>query len=107
MTVVPKPCCSGGDTCGPLRSVQLIANTSPSRRQHTSTGATTATVRGCTGAALLDRGFCTGMLADLVRDGLATARLESMRTGKHKIAVARVRITNAGQMALEDAAASE
>jgi hypothetical protein len=59
------------------------------------------------GAALLDRGFYTGMLADLVRDGLATARLESMRTGKHKIAVARVRITNAGQMALEDAAASE
>jgi hypothetical protein len=56
---------------------------------------------------LLDRGFYTGMLADLVRDGLATARLESMRTGKHKIAVARVRITNAGQMALEDAAASE
>jgi hypothetical protein len=64
-------------------------------------------VRGCTGASLLDHGFCTGMLADLVRDGLATARLESMRTGKHKIAVARVRITNAGQMALEDAAASE
>jgi predicted YcjX-like family ATPase len=45
------------------------------------------------------------MLADLVRDGLATARLESIRT--NKIAVARVRITNAGQMALEDAAASE
>jgi hypothetical protein len=65
-----------------------------------------ARVRGCTGAALLDHGFCTGMLADLVRDVLATARLESM-TGKHKIAVARVRITNAGQMALEDAAASE
>jgi hypothetical protein len=66
-----------------------------------------ARVRGCTGAALLDHGFCTGMLADLVRDGLARARLESMGTGKHKIAVARVRITNAGQMALEDAAASE
>jgi hypothetical protein len=66
-----------------------------------------ARVRGCTGAALLDHGFCTGMLADLVREGLATARLESMRTGKHKIAAARVRITNAGQMAREDAAASE
>jgi hypothetical protein len=60
-----------------------------------------ARVRGCTGAALLDHGFCTGMLADLVRDGLATARLESMRNGKRKIAVARVRITDAGQMALE------
>jgi hypothetical protein len=47
------------------------------------------------------------MLADLVRDGLATARLESLRMGKRKIAVARVRITDAGQMALEGAAASE
>jgi hypothetical protein len=64
-----------------------------------------ARVRGCTALALLDHGFCTGMLADLVRDGLATARLESIRT--RKITVARVRITNAGQMALEDAAASE
>jgi len=50
-----------------------------------------ARVSGCTGAALLDHGFCTGMLADLVRDGLATARLESIRTGKRKIAMARVR----------------
>jgi hypothetical protein len=64
-------------------------------------------VRGCTGATLLDRGFGIGMLADLVRDGLATARLESLRTGKRRIAVARVRITDAGQMALEGAAASE
>jgi hypothetical protein len=63
-----------------------------------------ARVRGCTGAALLDHGFCTGMLADLVRDGLATTRLESLRTGNRKIAVARVRITDAGQMALERAA---
>ena len=66
-----------------------------------------ARVRGCTGAALLDHGFCTGMLADLVRDGLATARLGSLQTGTGKIAVARVRITDAGQMALERAAASE
>jgi ribosomal protein S9 len=47
------------------------------------------------------------MLADLVRDGLATARLESLGTGERKIAVARVRITDAGQMALEGAATSE
>ncbi len=66
-----------------------------------------ARVRGCTAAALLDHGFCAGMLADLVRDGLATARLESLRTGERKIAVARVRITDAGQMALEGAAESE
>ncbi len=56
---------------------------------------------GCTGATLLGHGFRTGMLADLVRDGLATARRESMWVGKRKIAVARVRITDAGQKALE------
>jgi hypothetical protein len=58
-------------------------------------------VRGCTGATLLDHGFGTGMLADLVPEGLATARLDCMWVGKRKIAVARVRITDAGQMALE------
>jgi len=71
-----------------------------------TTGRMPVRVRGCTGTTLLDHGFCTGMLADLVRDGLATARLESVRTGKRKIAVARVRITDAGQIALEGAAES-
>ena len=50
-----------------------------------------ARVRGCTGAALLDHGFCIGMLADLVRDGLATlkitrfgnARLQQQDLGVH------------------------
>src|SRR5437879_12330769 len=65
-----------------------------------------ARVDGCTGPALLDHGFCTGMLADLVRDGLATARPESKGTGKRKVAVARVGNTDAGQVALEGGAES-
>jgi hypothetical protein len=60
-----------------------------------------AGLRGCTGTTLLTRGFNVGMLANLVRDGLATARRETMRMGKRKIKVARVRITDAGQRALE------
>ena len=40
-------------------------------------------------------------LLDLVHDGLATARRETMRVGKRKIKVARIRITGAGRRALE------
>jgi hypothetical protein len=59
-----------------------------------------AGLRGCTGATLLARGFKVDMLADLVRDGLATAHRETMRAGGRKIKVARVRITDAGRRAL-------
>ena len=41
------------------------------------------------------------MLADLIREGLATAHHETMRVGKRKIKVTRVRITDAGRRALE------
>jgi acyl-coenzyme A thioesterase PaaI-like protein len=56
---------------------------------------------GCTGATLLAKGFKIDMLADLVREGLATAHAETMRRGGRKIKVARVRITDAGRRALE------
>jgi hypothetical protein len=42
------------------------------------------------------------MLADLVGDGLATARRETMRVDKRKITIARIRITEAGQQAIKD-----
>jgi TolB-like protein len=61
----------------------------------------TAGLHGCTGAALFSRGFTIDMLADLVRDGLATARRETLKVGKRKITVARVWITDAGQQALK------
>jgi hypothetical protein len=58
--------------------------------------------RGCTGATLLDHGFNMDMIADLVLEGFATANQETMRVGKRRIPVARVRITNAGRRALEE-----
>jgi hypothetical protein len=57
--------------------------------------------QGCTGATLLGHGFNVAMLADLVCDGLATGHRETMRVGCRKIKVARIRITDAGRMAIE------
>jgi hypothetical protein len=61
----------------------------------------TAGLHGCTGASLCARGFTIDMLADLVRDGFATARRETLKVGKRKITIARVWIAEAGQRALE------
>ena len=58
---------------------------------------------GCTAATLLAFGFPINMVANLVRDGLATARRETLAMGSHKIKAARVWITDAGQRALEGA----
>jgi hypothetical protein len=57
---------------------------------------------GCAAATLLAYGFPINMLADLVRDGLATARRETLGIGNRKIRAARVWITEEGQSALED-----
>jgi hypothetical protein len=56
---------------------------------------------GCAGATLLGHGFRIDMLADLVGDGLTTARRESVRVGKRKIRVARICITDAGRQAIK------
>jgi hypothetical protein len=56
---------------------------------------------GCTGATLFAHGFSVYMLADLVRDGLATAHRETVKVGKRKIKIARVWIADAGQRAIE------
>jgi hypothetical protein len=56
---------------------------------------------GCTGATLFARRFIIYMLAELVHDGLATARAETVRMGARKITVARLWITDAGRMAIE------
>jgi hypothetical protein len=60
-----------------------------------------AGLRGCTGATLLAHGFSVDMLADLVHDGLATAHRQTMRIGRRKIQIARMRITDAGRRAIE------
>jgi hypothetical protein len=57
--------------------------------------------RGATKARLLTDGFTVDMLADLVREGLATAQRETMRVGSREIRVERYRITDAGRNAIE------
>jgi hypothetical protein len=49
---------------------------------------------------MLAHGFTTEMLTVLVRDGLATATPETVHPGKRPIEVVRVRITDAGKLAL-------
>ena len=57
--------------------------------------------RGATKARLLADGFTVDMLADLVRDGLATAQPGTSRAGGREIRVERYRITDAGRKAIE------
>jgi hypothetical protein len=55
---------------------------------------------GCTEAMMLAHGFKTEMVVELLRAGLATATAERVVAGKHRIEVARLRITEAGRRAL-------
>jgi hypothetical protein len=56
---------------------------------------------GCTKGRLLADGFTVDMLADLVREGLATAQRGTLRAGGRTIRVERYRITDAGRRAIE------
>jgi hypothetical protein len=56
--------------------------------------------RGVTESVMLAHGFTVGLLAGLVRDGLATAASDIVLAGKRKVQVTRVRITDAGRLAL-------
>jgi hypothetical protein len=58
--------------------------------------------RGYTKARLLADGFTVDMLADLVREALATAQRETLRVGGRTIRVERYRITDAGRRAIEE-----
>jgi hypothetical protein len=55
---------------------------------------------GATEAIMLAHGFTVEMLVELVRAGLATAKAERMVTSSRTFEVARVRITEAGRLAL-------
>jgi hypothetical protein len=57
--------------------------------------------RGLTEAMLMAHGVTTALLASLVRDGLATTRLESVKMGERLAEVTRVNITDAGRKAIE------
>jgi hypothetical protein len=50
---------------------------------------------------LIANGFPPELLADLVHDGLATIHGETANVGDRAIEVVRVRITEAGQSAIE------
>jgi hypothetical protein len=51
---------------------------------------------------LLADGFTIDTLADLVREGLATAQRGTLRVGGRMIRVERYRITDAGRRAIEE-----
>jgi hypothetical protein len=59
-------------------------------------------LNGATKTLLAAHGFSTSMVAGLVNHGLATMTHETVRAGGKTIAVARVRITDAGRAALSD-----
>jgi hypothetical protein len=64
----------------------------------------TSTPRGVTEDLLvLAHGFDSGMVAGLVRAGLATAQRETVKAGGKSVEVVRIRITDAGRKAIEDA----
>ena len=64
----------------------------------------TAGRNGAPQALLSAYGFDASMIAELVNHGLATLTAEKVRAGGKLIAVAKVRITEAGQDALAERA---
>jgi hypothetical protein len=57
---------------------------------------------GCTEAILLAHGFTIKQIVELVHAGLATAHSQRVIVGRRTIEVARVKITEAGRLALTD-----
>jgi hypothetical protein len=55
---------------------------------------------GCTEATLRAHGFKVGLLAGLVRAGLAVAKPEVVKAGGRTLSFVRVVLTDAGQRAL-------
>lgn len=58
---------------------------------------------GCTAPTLFAYGFPMTMLANLIRDGLATTRRETLRVGNRQIRAARIFITDTGLTTLQSA----
>ncbi len=58
--------------------------------------------RGLTETLLRTYGFTRGMLANLVRRGLATAQRQTAKAGGQTLEVVRFRITDAGREALAE-----
>jgi hypothetical protein len=58
--------------------------------------------RGSAIEMLIEDGFPAEMLADLVRDGLASMQGDTVKVGGRAIEIIRVQITDAGQRAIEE-----
>jgi hypothetical protein len=71
-----------------------------STEQRRALGLLAGTRRGLTKGVLTARGFTIETLTGIVRDGLATARSETIRAGGHPIEVVRIMITDAGRKAI-------
>jgi ABC-type amino acid transport system permease subunit len=56
---------------------------------------------GCTEAILLAHGFTTAQMVELVRAGLASVSAERVVAGRTTVEIARVKITEAGRLALK------
>ena len=74
----------------------------PKRQRRRALELLDAARNGCTEAIMLAHGFSVDVLAELIRDGLATVSTERAMVGARKIEVARWRITEAGRRALTD-----
>ena len=57
--------------------------------------------RGSTIEMLIEDGFPAEMLADLVRNGLASMQGDTVKVGGRAIEITRVKITDAGRRALK------
>jgi hypothetical protein len=57
--------------------------------------------RGSTIEMLIEDGFPAEMLADLVRNGLASMQGDTVKVGGRAIEIIRLQITDAGQRAIE------
>jgi hypothetical protein len=56
---------------------------------------------GCTEAIMLEHGFTTSQMVELVRAGLASVGAERVVAGRTTVEIARVRITEAGRAILK------
>jgi hypothetical protein len=56
---------------------------------------------GCTEAAMIAHGITTEMMVEMIADGLATASAERVVAGGKTVEIARVKITEAGRLAIK------
>jgi hypothetical protein len=89
----------GQATAGVTKSDDRAAAVSPNQRRALRMLAGSA--HGCTQAIMLAHGFSSKMLADLIRDGLATTEPGTVRANGRQIEVMWMMITEAGRQAVD------